>query len=463
MRSTERDDRVDVRRRRDVEVRRQRLGVAPPRRSTRRSARACSRRRIGRTPPATLPAMFRPPAVGYRPRTTRARSRRWTSRCWTSWSSSTAWRRAAVEAPQREGASASELVEPLVLRCWSACTPSTRPQSRCDELDPRPLSPGCSSSARAARRRARRRVARRAPRPRVPDAGRDRRRVRVEPGVRRSGRRERRCRRTRFASSSRDRGGADARSSSPSSRKRLRTAAGGADELLSAIAETTAETARTRSSPAAHSRREHRAPPGQAGNSRRPPRTSTKATDAFAVLSDFVDRVDSGGAAQTLGQRHRVASESGTSSTPTRPDDDGGLGAGPFLLGGGAIVLGAFAWRRSKRQAAGSARAGPRRGGGSPDAARRAVRARRRRRPPRAGGAAATRRRRATSTRRSTGTAPRQAALEYADEPLDLVRVERVIDEARYSMDRVPGPSRRPPAPEPPPTLQHPAATASRR
>ena len=29
-----------------------------------------------------------------------------------------------------------------------------------------------------------------------------------------------------------------------------------------------------------------------------------------------------------------------------------------------------------------------------------------------------------------------QAAIDYADQPLDLVRVARVIAEARYSMDR---------------------------
>lgn len=49
-----------------------------------------------------------------------------------------------------------------------------------------------------------------------------------------------------------------------------------------------------------------------------------------------------------------------------------------------------------------------------------------------------------------------QAALEYADAPVDLVRVQRVVDEATYSMSRVQAIVDDRPPPEPPTTLQHP-------
>jgi hypothetical protein len=49
-----------------------------------------------------------------------------------------------------------------------------------------------------------------------------------------------------------------------------------------------------------------------------------------------------------------------------------------------------------------------------------------------------------------------QAALDYADQPIDLVRVQRVVDEANWSMSRVRAilAGRRPP--DPPEPLQHP-------
>ena len=56
-----------------------------------------------------------------------------------------------------------------------------------------------------------------------------------------------------------------------------------------------------------------------------------------------------------------------------------------------------------------------------------------------------------------------QAALDYADQPVDLVRVERVVAEARYSMDRARAiiDGREPPPP--PEELQRRAATVSPR
>ena len=51
-----------------------------------------------------------------------------------------------------------------------------------------------------------------------------------------------------------------------------------------------------------------------------------------------------------------------------------------------------------------------------------------------------------------------QAALDYTDEPVDLVRVARVVAEARYSMDRVRAIVEGRPPPPPPADLQQPGA-----
>jgi hypothetical protein len=189
-------------------------------------------------------------------------------------------------------------------------------------------------------------------------------------------------------------------------------------------------------------------------------RLATTALDAhrsegpLAVLSDFVERTDRAVAART--SAGGTGSDAGTTaSPPPRQDDDGGIGAGPFLLGGAALVLGAFAWRRSKRkreEAAERERA--------EEADRQMLRAELsvladdvvRLEPeimltPEAQSDfdAAVNRYRAA-----------EAALQYADHPLDLVRVERVIDEARYSMDRVRARIDGRPLPEPPQNLQQP-------
>lgn len=49
-----------------------------------------------------------------------------------------------------------------------------------------------------------------------------------------------------------------------------------------------------------------------------------------------------------------------------------------------------------------------------------------------------------------------QAAIDHADEPLDLVRVQRVVDEATWSMSRARAIIEGREPPEPPPTLQRP-------
>jgi ABC-type cobalt transport system substrate-binding protein len=178
---------------------------------------------------------------------------------------------------------------------------------------------------------------------------------------------------------------------------------------------------------------------------------------AFAVLTAFVERISTATVGESTGSGtgSQTGSETGTSATPVKDDSDDGIGAGTVLLGVGAIAIGAFAWRRSKRKRAEAAESKR-----ADEADRQMLRAELsvladdvvRLEPeillkPEAQSDfdSAVNRYRAA-----------EAALQYADQPLDLVRVERVIDEARYSMDRVKARLAGRPLPEPPVTLQQP-------
>jgi len=146
-----------------------------------------------------------------------------------------------------------------------------------------------------------------------------------------------------------------------------------------------------------------------------------------AVLLDYVDRVDAAASGQ--------APTGGQPNGGTARDGDDGTGFGAVLLLGGAGLGGWALWRSSRRRRA-AAEASARR-----DAAdRQMLRAElsvladdvMRLEPEvalheeaRSDFDAAVHRYRAA-----------EAALDYADEPVDLVRVERVVLEARYAMDR---------------------------
>jgi hypothetical protein len=182
-----------------------------------------------------------------------------------------------------------------------------------------------------------------------------------------------------------------------------------------------------------------------------------KGDGAFAVLTAFVERISTAtvGESTDSGTGSQTGSGTGTSTTPVRDEGDDGIGAGPFILGAGAIAIGAFAWRRSKRKRAEAAERAR-----ADEADRQMLRAElsvladdvvrldadvQLKPEAQSDFDAAVNRYRAA-----------EAALQYADQPLDLVRVERVIDEARYSMDRVKARLAGRPLPEPPVTLQQP-------
>jgi len=183
---------------------------------------------------------------------------------------------------------------------------------------------------------------------------------------------------------------------------------------------------------------------------------ANKGDGAFAVLSAFVSDVTTAAESTSSGTGSQSGTESGTSSTPVADEkDDGGIGAGPFVLGAGALAVGAFAWRRSKRKRAEAAERKR-----ADEADRQMLRAElsvladdvlrletevQLKPEAQSDYDAAVNRYRAA-----------EAALQYADQPLDLVRVERVIDEARYSMDRVRAHLAGRPLPQPPVTLQQP-------
>ena len=162
--------------------------------------------------------------------------------------------------------------------------------------------------------------------------------------------------------------------------------------------------------------------------------------DTAAVLDDFVERVgDAAGSASGSG-------------------DDDGTGSGwvvPVVLVGGAGVAGLLVWRRSRRRQAEAAERAR-----AEAADRQLLRAELsvladdvvRLEPEiqlhpdaRNDFDAAVSRYRAA-----------QAALDYTDEPVDLVRVARVVAEGRYSMDRVRAIVEGRPPPAPPEDLQRP-------
>jgi hypothetical protein len=170
--------------------------------------------------------------------------------------------------------------------------------------------------------------------------------------------------------------------------------------------------------------------------------------DTAAVLDDFVQRVsDAAGSTQSSGN----GGDAG--------DDDGG-GAGwvlPLVLAGGAGAAGLLVLRGSRRRRAEAAERAR-----ADEADRQLLRAEIsvladdvvRLEPEiqlhpeaRSDFDAAVSRYRAA-----------QAALDYTDEPVDLVRVGRVVAEARYSMDRARAIVEGRPPPPPPADLQQPGA-----
>jgi hypothetical protein len=170
--------------------------------------------------------------------------------------------------------------------------------------------------------------------------------------------------------------------------------------------------------------------------------------DTAAVLDDFVEKVSEASSSAT-----------GSDGSSDGGDDDGG-GSGwvlPVVLVGGAGAAGLLLWRRSQRRRAEAAERAR-----AEEADRQLLRAEVsvladdvvRLEPevllhPEARNdfdAAVSRYRAA------------QAALEYTDQPVDLVRVARVVAEARYSMERARAIIQGRPPPEPPEELQRPGA-----
>jgi hypothetical protein len=169
--------------------------------------------------------------------------------------------------------------------------------------------------------------------------------------------------------------------------------------------------------------------------------------DTAAVLDDFVERV--GDAAN---------STAGSDGSGSSADDDDGGGSGwllPVVLAGGAGIAGLLIWRRSRRRRAEAVERAR-----AEEADRQLLRAEIsvladdvvRLEPEiqlhpdaRADFEAAVSRYRAA-----------QAALDYTDQPVDLVRVARVVAEARYAMERARAIIEGRPPPSPPDELQRP-------
>ena len=72
------------------------------------------------------------------------------------------------------------------------------------------------------------------------------------------------------------------------------------------------------------------------------------------------------------------------------------------------------------------------------------------------------RRRHGTTTRKRTPYPVAQAVIDYAEEPVNLVRVQRVMDEANWSISRTRAIAEGRPLPEPPRSCSDRAGTASR-
>jgi hypothetical protein len=169
--------------------------------------------------------------------------------------------------------------------------------------------------------------------------------------------------------------------------------------------------------------------------------------DTAAVLDDFVERV--GDAA---------GSTAGSDGSGSGADDDDGGGSGwllPVVLAGGAGIAGLLVWRRSRRrqeEAVERARA--------EEADRQVLRAEisvladdvvRLEPEIQLHPEARTDFEAAVSRYRAA-----QAALDYTDQPVDLVRVARVVAEGRYAMERARAIIEGRPPPSPPEELQRP-------
>ena len=167
--------------------------------------------------------------------------------------------------------------------------------------------------------------------------------------------------------------------------------------------------------------------------------TARRSEGLAAILEEFVDRV---GAAGT-----------GTGTVGEQPTDDGGSNAG-LLVALGLGGAGLFVWSRSRRRkaAAETARAEA--------ADRQMLHAELSvladdvmRLEPQVAIKPEAREDYDAAVNRYRAAA---AALEYADEPVDLVRVERVLAEARYAMDRARAMLDDRPLPPPPEELRRP-------
>jgi hypothetical protein len=190
-------------------------------------------------------------------------------------------------------------------------------------------------------------------------------------------------------------------------------------------------------------------PSGEAG------RLATAAFQAHSgdgpavVLQDFVARVSDAASSGTGG----VRDQAGDASPNGR--DEGGFGLTPLLLLGGLVLLGVWVWRRRQREKAARVLAERREA-----ADRQMLRAELsvladdvlRLEDEVALHPEASEDYEAAANRFKAAS----AALDYADEPIDLERVQRVIDEARYSMDRARAVVAGRPPPDPPAELRRP-------
>ena len=180
-----------------------------------------------------------------------------------------------------------------------------------------------------------------------------------------------------------------------------------------------------------------------------------------AVLLDFVDRIESaaasGSGSQSGGSSSGGATPAGGASPTSTSNDSegGGIGLGTVLLVGAGGGLGVWAWRRGRRakaEAAERARAD--------EADRQMLRAElsvladdvlRLEHDVLLHPAAQEDYDAAVHRFRAA-----EAALGYADEPVDLVRVRRVLDEGTYSMARAKAIAAGRTPPEPPEELRRP-------
>jgi len=193
-------------------------------------------------------------------------------------------------------------------------------------------------------------------------------------------------------------------------------------------------------------------PPGRAAALATASFDARNGSGLAAVLGDFVERV----VAEDRGNGTAAREPAGAAPAAQGRDGDGsGGGVGLVLLLGGLVLLVVFALRRSRRRrsdAADQAR--------EHQADAQIIRAElsvladdvMRLEPQVALHPEAQDDYGAAVNRYQVA----QAAIEYADEPVDLVRVERVVEEARYLMDRARAVVAGRQPPPPPPELQQP-------